>query len=126
MASPTPEEILEMFEELNYPSANKLRAALIKRGYKARLKDVEEFAKSETPYTTFCKSTNILFAMRVAPMRGRTQWTIQVYFLNPGYILKKIWSKSLSDKDMSSAIQELRTLFADEEKASRNQCRWRV
>ena len=55
MASPTPEEILEIFEELNYPSATKLRAALIKRGYKARLKDVEEFVRSPTPYTTFCK-----------------------------------------------------------------------
>ena len=42
MASPTPEEILEIFEEPNYPSASKLRAALIKRGYKARLKDIEE------------------------------------------------------------------------------------
>ena len=58
MASPTPEEILEIFEAPNYPSATKLRAALIKRGYKARLKDVEEFVKSQTP-TTFCKSTRI-------------------------------------------------------------------
>ena len=37
-------------------------------------------------------------------------------FLNPGFILKKLWSKALEDKDMSSAIQQLRTLFADEEK----------
>ncbi len=59
MASPTSEEILEIFEELKYPSATKLRAALIKRGYKARLKDVDEFVKSQAPYTTFCKGTNI-------------------------------------------------------------------
>mgnify|MGYP001200903294 CR=1 FL=1 len=59
MASPTSEEILEMFEELNYPSASNLRAALIKRGYKARLKDVEEFVKSPAPTQLFCKGTNI-------------------------------------------------------------------
>ena len=28
MATPTPEEILEIFEDLNFPSATKLRAAL--------------------------------------------------------------------------------------------------
>ena len=49
MASPTGDEILEIFEELNYPSASKLRAALIKRGFKARLEDVEAFVKSQTP-----------------------------------------------------------------------------
>ena len=43
MANPTPEEILDIFEDLNYPNANKLRAALIKRGFRARLKDVESF-----------------------------------------------------------------------------------
>ena len=47
MASPTSEEILQSFEELNYLSATKSRAALIKRGYKARLKDVGEFVKSQ-------------------------------------------------------------------------------
>ena len=56
MASPTSDEILEIFEELNYPSANKLRAALIKRGFKARLKDVEAFVKSQTPTQLFAKA----------------------------------------------------------------------
>ena len=37
-------------------------------------------------------------------------------FLKPGYILKKIWSNALGYKDMSSASQQFRTLFADEEK----------
>ena len=55
MASPTPEEILEISEELNYPSATKLRAALIKRCYIARVKD-EEFVKSQTPTQLFAKA----------------------------------------------------------------------
>ena len=59
MASPTSEEIIEIFEELNYPSATKLRAALIKRGYKARLKDVEEFVKSQTPTQLLRRHQNI-------------------------------------------------------------------
>ena len=59
MASPTSDEILEIFEELNYPSANKLRAALIKRGFKARLKDVEAFVKSQTPTQRFAKGAHI-------------------------------------------------------------------
>ena len=59
MASPTSEEIIEIFEELNYPSATKLRAALIKRGYKARLKDVEEFVKSQTPTQLFATAPTI-------------------------------------------------------------------
>ena len=56
MAAPTPEEILEIFEDLNYPSAAKLRAALIKQGYKARLRDVEAFVKSQTPGQLFAKA----------------------------------------------------------------------
>ena len=56
MSSPTAEEILELFEELNYPSASKLRAGLLKKGFKARLKDVEEFVKSQTPTQLFAKA----------------------------------------------------------------------
>ena len=55
MASPTADEILEIFEDLNYPSATKLRAALLKKGFKARLKDVEDFIKSQTPTQLFAK-----------------------------------------------------------------------
>ena len=53
MASPTAGEILEIFEDINYPSGTKLRTALLKKGFKARLKDVEEFIKSQTP-TQLC------------------------------------------------------------------------
>ena len=56
MVTATAEDILGIFEELNFPSATKLRAALIKRGFKARLKDVEEIVKSQTPTQMFAKA----------------------------------------------------------------------
>ena len=74
MASPTPEEILEIFEELNYPSATKLRAALIKRGYKARLKDVEEFVKSQTPTQLFAKAPK--YRGEIIASRPNERWVI--------------------------------------------------
>ena len=54
MASPTADGILEN-EDLNYPSATKLRAALLKKGFKARSKDVEQFVKNQTPTQLFAK-----------------------------------------------------------------------
>ena len=36
-------------------------------------------------------------------------------FLTQDIFSRKLWSKALEDKDMSSAIQQLRILFADEE-----------
>ena len=74
MASPTSEEILEIFEEPNYPSATKLRAALIKRGYKARLKDVEEFVKSQTPTQLFAKAPK--YRGRIIASGPNERWVI--------------------------------------------------
>ena len=56
MATPTPGDLLEIVEDLNYPNANKLRAALIKGGFRARLKDVASFVKSQTPTPLFAKA----------------------------------------------------------------------
>ena len=50
---PTAEEILELFEEISHPSASKLRAGLLKKGFEAKLKAVGEFVKSEMP-TQLC------------------------------------------------------------------------
>ena len=47
---------MDLFEELNYPSASKLRATLMKMGFRARLKDVEAFVKSQTPTQLFAKA----------------------------------------------------------------------
>ena len=74
MASPTSDEILEIFEELNYPSANKLRAALIKRGFKARLKDVEAFVKSQTPTQLFAKAPT--YQGKIVATRPNERWVI--------------------------------------------------
>ena len=74
MASPTSDEILEIFEELNYPSANKLRAALIKRGVKARLKDVEAFVKSQTPTQLFAKAPK--YQGKIVATRPNERWVI--------------------------------------------------
>ena len=48
--------MLELLEDLNDPSATKLRAALLRKGFRARLKDVEEFVKSQTPTQLFAKA----------------------------------------------------------------------
>ena len=127
MASPTSEEVLEIFEEPNYPSATKLRAALIKRGYKARLKDVEDFVKSQTPTQLFAKAPT--YRGKVVASRPNERWVIdfidftaepsgqfKYIFLIQDIFSRKLWPKALEDKGMSSATQQLRTLFADEEK----------
>ena len=57
MAAPTAEELLDLYEELNYPSATKFRAALLKHGYKVRLADVDKFVQSETPTQLFKKAS---------------------------------------------------------------------
>ena len=53
MAAPTEEELQDIFEELNYPSATKLRAAVLKRGFKATLKSLEKCVNSQTPGQLF-------------------------------------------------------------------------
>ena len=62
---------MEIFEELNYPSASKLRAAVIKRGFRARLKDVEAFVKSQTPTQLFAKAPTYQGKIVVAKPNGR-------------------------------------------------------
>ena len=120
MASPTFEEILEIPEEPNYPSATKLRAALIKRGYKARLKDVEEIVESQTPTQLFAKAPT--YRGKLIASRPNERWVIdfivftaepsgqfKYIFLTQGIFSRKLWSKALGDNDMISAIQQLRT-----------------
>ena len=74
MASPTPKEILEIFEEPNYPSATQLRAARIKRGYIARLKNVEEFVKSQTPTQLVAKAPT--YGGNIIASRPNERWVI--------------------------------------------------
>ena len=74
MAAPTPEEILEIFEDLNYPIATKLRAALIKKGFKARLKDVEACVASQTPTQLFAKSPK--YRGKIIASRPSERWVV--------------------------------------------------
>ena len=127
MTSPTADEILEIFEDLNYPSATKLRAALIKKGYKARQKDVDEFVKSQTPTQLFAKAPK--YRGKIIASRPNDRWVMDFIDLvaEPSgefkYILlvqdifsRKLWASAFKDKSMSSVIAELRSLFADHEK----------
>ena len=124
MAQPTSDEILEIFEELNYPSANKLRAALIKRGYKARLKDVEAFVKSQTPTQLFAKAPK--YQGKIVATRPNERWVIdfidftaepsqdfKYIFLIQDIYSRKLWAKSTIEKGSDDDIEVLQNLFAD-------------
>ena len=67
MAAPSADEILELYDELNFPSAPKLRAALLKKGYRARMKDVEAFVKAQTPTQLFAKRAKVSRAYHLIP-----------------------------------------------------------
>ena len=124
MTSPTADEILEIFEDLNYPSATKLRAALIKKGYKARQKDVDEFVKSQTPTQLFAKAPK--YRGKIIASRPNDRWVMDFidYSAEPSgeykYILlvqdifsRKLWATGFTDKPMSSVVAELRSMFSD-------------
>ena len=91
MATPTPEDILEIFEDLNYPSASKLRAALIKRGFRARLKDVESFVKSQTPAQLFAKAPK--YRGKIIASRPNERWAVGFIDFTDG---THGWSKTCS------------------------------
>ena len=124
MASPTPEEILEIFEDLNYPSASKLRAAPIKKGFKARLRDVEAFVKSQTPTQLFAKTPK--YRGKIIASRPNERWVVDFidYSAEPSgdyeYILlvqdifsRKLWATAEKEKVMNVAMERLRALIVD-------------
>ena len=124
MATPTPEDILEIFEDLNYPSASKLRAALIKRGFRARLKDVESFVKSQTPTQLIAKAPK--YRGKIIASRPNERWVVDFidFVAEPSgnfkYILlvqdifsRKLWSFAETEKNMTVVVQRLRALMAD-------------
>ena len=74
MVTATAEDVLGIFEELNFPSATKLRAALIKRGFKARLKDVEDIVKSQTPTQLFAKAPK--YRGKIIASRPNERWVV--------------------------------------------------
>ena len=124
MASPTVDEILEIYEELNYPRAAKLRAELLKRGFKARLKDVDEFVKSQTPTQLFGKAPK--YRGEIIASRPNERWVVdfidytaepsgefKYIFLVQDIFSRKLFAKAMVKKLTSSAIQELRAMFSE-------------
>ena len=129
MTSPTADEILEIFEDLNYPSATKLRAALLKKGYKARLKDVESFVKSQTPTQLFAKAPK--YRGKIIASRPNDRWVMdfidfsaepsgnfKYIFLIQDIFSRKLFATAFEDKNMTSVIEDLKAMFADHGKPS--------
>ena len=109
MAAPTADEILELYDELNFPSAAKLRAALLKKGYRARMKDVEAFVKAQTPTQLFAKGPK--YRGHIISSRVNERWALDFvdFTAEPDGALKhilfvqdihsrKIWAKALAEK----------------------------
>ena len=118
---------MELFEELNYPSATKLRAGLLKKGYKARLKDVEEFVKSQTPTQLFAKAPK--YRGKIIASRPNDRWVMdfidfsaepsgefKYIFLVQDIFSRKLWATAFTDKSMSTVVEDLKALFADYDK----------
>ena len=108
MAAPTADEILELYDELNFPSAPKLRAALLKKGFRARSNDVEAFVKAQTPTQLFAKGPT--YRGHIISSRVNERWAIDFIDLHAEpdgdlkYILmvqdshsRKIWAKALAE-----------------------------
>ena len=121
MSDPTAEEILELDDDLNFPSAPKLRAALLKKGYKVRLKDVEEFVKAQTPTQLLAKGPR--YRGHIISSRVNERWAIDLVDLsaepdgNLKYIMlvqyihsKKLWAKPLTEKKPSSYIAAFKSI----------------
>ena len=124
MAAPTAEEILELYEDLNFPSATKLRAALLKKGYKARIKDVETFIKSQTPTQLFAKAPK--YRGKVIASRPNERWVVDFidFSAEPSgeykYILlvqdifsRKLWATAMFEKKASEYIDHMKSMFID-------------
>ena len=103
MTSATAEEILEIFEDLNYPSATKLRAALLKKGYKARLKDVESFVKSQTPTQLFAKAPK--YRGKIIASRPNDRWVMDFIDFQPSHLAISNTSSSSRISSVANCLQ---------------------
>ena len=124
MAAPTEEELQDIFEELNYPSATKLRAAVLKRGFKATLKSLEKFVDSQTPGQLFKKHP--LFKGKSIATRPNERIMVDLidYTQQPAgrfkYIMlaidvfsRHVWGKAMASKTGAAIAETFKTLAAD-------------
>ena len=128
---------MELFEELNYPSATKLRAALLKKGYKARLKDVEDFVKSQTPTQLFAKAPK--YRGKIVASRPNDRWVMdfidfsaepsgefKYIFLAQDIFSRKLWATAFTDQVHEHRRRRSQSTLRGLRQAERAQCRRRV
>ena len=124
MAAPTADEILELYDDLNFPSASKLRAALLKKGFRARMKDVESFVKAQTPAQLFAKGPK--YRGHIISSRVNERWVIDFidFQAEPDgdlkYILmaqdihnRKMWANALAEKTPADYIGALKDIVRE-------------
>ena len=124
MAAPTADEILELYDELNFPSATKLRAALLRKGYRVWLSDVEAFVKAQTPTQLFAKGPK--YRGHIISSRVNERWALDLidFTAEPDgknkYILlvqdihsRKIWAKALAEKRPSDYIEAFKSIVRE-------------
>ena len=124
MAAPSANEILELYDELNFPSAAKLRAALLKKGYRARMKDVEAFVKAQTPTQLFAKGPK--YRGRIISSRVNERWALDFidFTAEPDgalkYILlvqdihsRKIWARALAEKKPADYTEAFKSIVRE-------------
>ena len=122
MAAPTADAILELYDAFNFPSAGKLRAALLNKGYRARLSDVEAFVKAQTPTQLFAKGPT--YRGHIISSRVNERWALDFidFTAEPDgrlkYVLlaqdihsRKIWAKALAEKRPAEYIEALRGIM---------------
>ena len=122
IAAPSADEILELYDELNFPSAPKLRAALLKKGYRARMKDVEAFVKAQTPTQLFAKGPK--YRGHIISSRVNERWALDFidFAAEPDGALKysllvqdihsrKIWARALAEKRPPDYIETFKSIL---------------
>ena len=124
MAAPTEEELQDIFEELNYPSATKLRAAVLKRGFKATLKSLEKFVDSQTPGQLFKKHPLFKGKSIAARPNERIMVDLIDYTQQPAgrfkYIMlaidvfsRHVWGEAMASKTGAAVAETFKALAAD-------------
>ena len=95
-----------------------------KKGYKARIKDVETFIKSQTPTQLFAKAPT--YRGKVIANRPNERWVVDFidFSAEPSgeykYILlvqdifsRKLWATAMVEKKASEYIDHIKSMFID-------------
>ncbi len=117
------EQLAELYEELNAPSATAFRKALAKKGIPARARDVEEFVKSRTERQVIApppkyKGHIVSFGVNHRWMADLIAFTSRSVKTNEGYYThallvedgfsRYVWTRPLqSVSDTSRAFTEI-------------------